>query len=181
MVRIIPNIHDMHRYAKFCLFGLFALGGCATAPPAPPSSATTSLQHAFLDSAQEIASSLRVLQEERNAKLVLNTTPAQRKQEAINADHLTPGLDKPISLDWHGNAKPVLALIGHLTKFGPVRAFGQAPQGGSVVEIHAHARPAYDVIRDIGAQLGVRAGIRVIPAGNGEHGVIELHWHGRAS
>lgn len=164
-------------YPRLCLLGLIALGGCATTPPSRPPPSTP-LQRAFLQSSQEIAQSLRVLQEVSNAEYVRGTTRSQMLQERINADHLTPGLDKPISLDWHGEAEPALKLICRLTRFGPLRVYGLRPQGGTVVLVHANARPAYDVIRNIGAQLGDRGEIRVVPDGAGGHGVLELFYHG---
>jgi len=81
-------------------------------------------------------------------------------------------------LEWNGEALPALKLIAKLTDYGTVRPYGSPPQGGAVVKIRAKARPAYDIIRDIGAQLGRRAEIRILPQSQGDHGVIEVFFHG---
>jgi len=158
--------------------GLLALAGCATTPPPKPPPGKTPLQQAFLESSREVASSVRTLSEIRNAQLLNDDQSPGLKQERINADHLPAGLDKPISLEWHGEALPALKLIAQLTDYGSVRPYGTPPQGGAVVKIRAKARPAYDIIRDIGAQLGRRAEIRVLPQGQGDHGVIEVFFRG---
>ena len=164
-----------------CLIGL---SGCASDPARrqpPTSPRVDDLQQAFVESARQVSTSMRLLAEMENARLTADPDQAETmRQTLLNARTLPAGLDKPITIDWHGEAEPLLRLIAKLTDYGPVRVFGTRPQGGAVVRVRAVSRPAYDIIREVGAMLGRRARIRVIAADGvaKARGVIELEYAG---
>jgi hypothetical protein len=117
----------------------------------------------------------------RNAELTQDMGEDQMTQARLAATHLPRGLDKPISLDHHGEVKPALDLINELTGFGEVRVYGTPPTGGAIVDVNASSRVAYDVIRDMGTYLARRAEIRIVEPSDGEQGLIELHYRAPSS
>ena len=151
--------------------------GCSFQETRPESSSiATPLQKTMMASAEQIAKTSRILAEIKNAELNLSNNDDTLNQLYKNATRLPAGLDKPISLSWHGDAVKALKLINRLTAFGEVRVYGEKPLNGAIVNIEANTRSAYDVIRDIGVQLGSSADIRVIePAPKGS-GAIEIHY-----
>jgi len=158
------------------LLAVLAGSGCTSNPPVPPSSEETRLQRALLESSQQVAASIRLLAEMRNAELTQDMGEEQMAQARLAATRLPAGLDKPISLDYHGEVKLALDLVNQLTGFGEVRVYGTPPTSGATVKIKASSRVAYDVIRDMGTYLARRAEIRIIEPNQGEQGVIELHY-----
>lgn len=160
------------KWAIGCVF--VAVTGCAAPPIPTPETMPNELEEAFIESSRQVTSSVRKLAEIRNAELTLNTTEADLKQMQLNAQSLPVGLDKPISIEWHGEAEPLLKLINDLTNYGEVRVYGSRPKGGAVINISSNARPAYDVIREVGTSLGPVAEIRVIAAESNTAGAIEL-------
>ena len=167
---ILNNL--VFKWAIGCV--VVAGSGCATPPTPAPESMPNELQQAFIESSQQVTASVRTLAEVRNAELTLNTSDEDLKQMRLNASALPAGLDKPISIEWHGEAEPLLKLINDLTKYGEIRVYGQRPKGGAVINIKSNARPAYDVIREVGTSLGGVAEIRVIAAESNTAGAIEL-------
>lgn len=158
------------------LLAALTLSGCATKAPIPPSSEETKLQRALLESSRQVADSVRLLAEMRNAELTKDMGEEQMTQARLAATRLPAGLDKPISLDYHGEAQPALELINDLTGFGEVRIYGSPPTTGAIVDIKASSRVAYDIVRDMGTYLARRAEIRIVEPNPGEQGVIELHY-----
>jgi len=130
------------------------------------------------DSAKQIAHSVRVLHEVKNAELTLNADPDKLAAQYRNSTVLVKRLDKPISLEWHGEAYEALKLINKLTDFGVVKEpVGNAPLSGAIVKINANSVPAQDIIQNIGAQLGDTADVRIIPPPSSQgNGLIEIEY-----
>lgn len=88
-------------------------------------------------------------------------TPATPRPEPIpNALQVPAGLEKPLTLSWTGDLESLIFIIGKETGWKVVEPTGLrvAPV---VIAINAQNRPAFEVLRDVGAIAGTAADVVV--------------------
>jgi len=88
-------------------------------------------------------------------------TPASLRSEPIpNALQVPAGLEKPLTLAWTGDLESLIFIIGKETGWKVVEPTGLrvAPV---VIAINAQNRPAFEVLRDVGAIAGTAADVVV--------------------
>lgn len=159
---------------------LVALMGCQN--NAKQSNAVVAFEPTEMDalvyqSVESIQKSLRVLAETKNAETQKAMSYEQRQQARLTSSALPYGLDKKITMNWHGEADGALKMLANLTNYQFSSPLGVKPKNGVMINIAATNRTAYDILRDIGSQAGERATVRVIPNTKTRlYGIIELEY-----
>lgn len=173
----------MQRYQIMILIllGPLILIGCASAPPATVKDGidTERVANNLIESTSAMAESLRILYELKNGRAYMRMTPEEINRQREVALNLPTSLRVPITVDHHGDAEALIRLIGRLVRFEVEEPIGRIPHDRPIVRINAKARPAYDVLRDIGSQVNPRMEIDVMPAENPNdrvRGVIVLRY-----
>lgn len=173
----------MRRFQQITLILLssLSLAGCASTSPPQTSDGinTERVAQNLRESTSAMAESLRILYELKNGRAYLSMTPDEMSRQREIALNLPESLKVPITVDHHGDAEALIRLIGRLVRYEVEEPFGRVPHDRPIVRINAKARPAYDVLRDIGAQVNRRMEIDVMPADNPNdrvRGVIVLRY-----
>lgn len=176
---------NCHLKARFLLpLACAALMGCASAPqskaePAQHEYNDTDLLEALTESTTAMAQSLRVLYELRNSQAFAHMTDNERRQQFENLHRMPESLKVPVTVDHHGDAEMLIRRIARMIRYEVPDPVGRIPHDKPVVRINAEARPAIDILRDIGAQTDQRLNIDVLPAPegqNGSRGTISLEY-----
>ena len=131
---------------------MLALSGCAEtkqtiqAAPSDPALVTVA------DAARSMAEQLKILsaieQQSRGAYPVLEASPT------------TGPLAERVTIVWSGEPEKVLTNIAIKTGY-EMRIVGRRPVTPPIVTIEARNRKIFDVLQDIGLQLGERHGVQV--------------------
>lgn len=96
-----------------------------------------------------------------------------RNPVAVMGDSKGPSsgpFTRNIAIDWEGPAEPLIKHIANTLGVG-FKVIGDPPAHPPIVDIryagdqHPNGAPAYDVLRDIGAQVGRSTGIQLIENG----------------
>lgn len=160
-------------------FVLLSVAGCQhhQASTANVNFQPTDIDKQMYRSVEEIQKSLRILAEVKNAEAQQTMTYEQRQQSRMTATAMPYGMDKNVTMNWHGEAENALKMLASLTGYQFPAPLGAKPKEGVIVNISATNRPAYDVLRDIGSQAGQRATVRLVPnTASRLYGVIELEY-----
>lgn len=116
------------------------------------------------ESTKAMATSLRILYELRNAKAYQNADAGQRQQWYEQTYHLPESLKLPVTVNGPGDAEKLIRQIARMVRYEVPEPIGKIPADKPIVRIKARARPAYDILRDIGAQTDGRLKIDIMPA-----------------
>jgi hypothetical protein len=161
---------------------LIATTACQSAPRPQAQNTTfnpTPYDKQMVQVLDSISLSLRVLAETDSAQARRNLSTSERSQAYKEAQAMPYGLDVQMTLDdRYYPIENALALISEQTGYRLLPIVGVAPKQGLNVRLSGK-RTAYDVLRDIGAQAGNRAEVRVITAKGGQRsGSLSLIYAG---
>lgn len=172
----------MRTRITLCLATLFVLSGCSAQPEDKDIAAgvnDAAINKGLADSTRAMAESLRVLYEIQNAKTYQNATPEERSEWRKQAYNLPESLKLPVTVNHHGDAEMLIRQIARMARYKVEEPFGDVPHDKPIVKIKAQARPAYDILRDIGSQVRGRLVINIMPAENptqSVRGIISLEY-----
>lgn len=157
------------RLARKCLLlGMVgALAGCASSGGVEPEEGRNDLPDEVLEqmlkSTSAIEESIRLMAEVNAAHVINPKSDEELAQIRRNSEYVPAGLEKEVYIPRGGEAEVILATIADLTNYVFPDPIGRRPLNGAMVQLPKKARPAIDVIRDIGAQITEVAQINIIP------------------
>lgn len=128
---------------------------------------------------QLLAESNRILYEVQNARAFEESTPEQRAQWRNEAYALPESLRIPIRMDEHTDAEQMLRMIARHVRYEVQGPYGKPPHDKPMAKIESEGRAAYDIIKDISAQVEGRLAVDVLPNADREapvRGVIVLEY-----
>ncbi|MDI5833295.1 hypothetical protein OCF84_20785 (plasmid) [Shewanella xiamenensis] len=169
------------RYGLVFVLPLLSLTGCVS------SGATSSVYNtvdmspidaALLASAEAAQKSLLVMEQNNNYKTHKALSEKDSKDIYEQANYVPVGLDIPITMNQRLPIQKSVALICDVTGYSLVTI--NPPKVDISESVFAYARPAVEVLRDLGSRLADRAIIRVIPNPNptstSNNGIIQLEY-----
>ncbi|MEA1987773.1 MAG: DotD/TraH family lipoprotein [Pseudomonadota bacterium] len=107
--------------------------------------------------------SLRVLAEVKNAEMKSEISQEAMTRLEWENNIVPPNLDTQMSFNWNGTPEQPLQMIADYTGYEFVPS-DKKPVLKPVVMIQSTSRPAIDILRDIGNQLGEVAKVRILPS-----------------
>jgi len=128
---------------------------------------------------QLLAESNRILYEVQNARAFEESTPEQRAQWRQEAYAMPESLRIPIRMDERGDAEKMLRMIARHVRYDVQGPYNKAPHDKPMAKIKSEGRSAYDIIKDISAQVRGRLQVDVMPNEDREapvRGVIVLEY-----
>lgn len=144
-----------------------ALSGCATSGGENAREERSDLPDAVLEqmvkSTSAIEESIRLMAEVNAAHVINPKSDEELAQIRRNNEYVPAGLEKEVYIPRGGEAEVILATIADLTNYVFPDPIGRRPLNGAMVKLPKKARPAIDVIRDIGAQITDVAEINILP------------------
>lgn len=100
-------------------------------------------------------------------------TPAAVEQPISN---LPPELKRGVTVNWTGPVENILQSISDRATY-KLSVLGDAPANDLVVTLDVENRTIFDVLRNIGLQLGTRADVRI----DAQSKVVELKYRSKLS
>lgn len=155
-------------HIKLLLLLVVLLSGCSTdrARPTPSVMANTvdpdkTFKDAVLAMSEGVKKSLRAMAEIKNAQMKSSISQESMARLEWENNIIPPNLGTQVSMDWNGTPEQPLQMISDYTGYKFVSS-DQKPNIKPVVMIHSNSRPAIDILRDIGNQLGKVAKVRIL-------------------
>lgn len=137
---------------------------------------TAPVDEALIAAAEAAQRSLAIMEQSNNYKTHKALSQEQRADIYQQANYVPQGLDIPITMNQRLPIQKTVQIIAELTgySFVPIN-----PPSNDISEsVNAYARPALEVLRDLGVRLADRAIIRVLPNPNQseqtKNGIIQL-------
>src|SRR5690554_2338414 len=118
------------------------------------------------ESTRAMSESLRILYELRNSQQFAHLTESERREAYSQANTMPESLAIPVTVNHHGDAEMLIRQVARMVRYKVELPLGRVPQDKPIVRINARARPAYDILRDVGSQVVNQMNIKVMPAEN---------------
>lgn len=158
---------------------ILTVTGCQSTQEKPTKYNTvdvSSVDQSLMRSAELAQRSLAILEQNSNYLTTRALTDAQRDAIRTQAAYIPPGLEQPVTFNQRLPITKTVTLIAEMTGYKVQRVNPPAVDVSETVT--AYARPAVDVLRDLGTRLGSRATIKIIPnqhiGKNDLNGVIQI-------
>jgi hypothetical protein len=137
---------------------------------------TAPVDEALIASAEAAQKSLLIMEQSNNYKTHIALTQEQRADIYEQASYIPIGLDTPITMSQRLPIQKTVGLIADMTGYSLVTI--NPPKNDISESVNAYARPALEVLRDLGVRLANKATIRIIPntntSQNSNNGIIQL-------
>lgn len=137
---------------------------------------TAPVDAALIAAAEAAQRSLAIMEQSNNYKTHKALSQEQRADIYQQANYVPEGLDIPITMNQRLPIQKTIKIIAEMTgySFVPIN-----PPANDISEsVNAYARPALEVLRDLGVRLADRAIIRILPnpnhSENNNNGIIQL-------
>jgi hypothetical protein len=131
---------------------------------------------ALKESALAIQRSIKIMEHNRNYIAAKIVPEGQRDGYVEQINYMPKGLDTPITMNQRIPLKATIDLIAEMTGYKVLIV--NDPVTDISVSTRVYAKPAIDVLRDMGVKLGDSAMISVVPfkdpKENGVNGVIKI-------
>lgn len=136
------------------------------------------IDEALIASAEAAQRSLLVMEQNNNYKTHKAISNADRQSVYEQANYVPTGLDIPITMNQRIPIQKSIELICDMTGYSMVTI--NPPRHDISESINAYARPAIEVLRDLGSRLGDKAIIRVLPnpspTSTSRNGIIQIEY-----
>ena len=139
-------------------FGVSLLSGCAfnSQPPVGSNKPLYALDAVALQANKNMGTLVGL----QTAATQNATSDANWHKVMFNLKAVPPQFDRQETFDFTGSAEQALESIGKLSGY-TVSVFGEAPAEPIIVSLHGKNTPLIDTLRDLNAQIGNAADIRV--------------------
>jgi hypothetical protein len=114
---------------------------------------------------------LKVAKDIRESNKQLNILIQQKiaaeniqKPSEVAKTNVPPSLQKNVTLRWNGKAEPAIEMIAQAIGYQYKKPEGKEPVIPLLVSVNSLENNAYDVLRDIGLQLGQKAMLYINPS-----------------
>jgi hypothetical protein len=137
---------------------------------------TAPVDEALIASAEAAQKSLLIMEQSNNFKTHKALTQEQRSDIYEQASYVPNGLDTPITMSQRLPIQKTIGIIAEMTGYSFVTI--NPPKYDISESVNAYARPALEVLRDLGVRLANKATIRIIPnphySENTKNGIIQI-------
>lgn len=125
---------------------------------------TDSVMTTFSKDLLVVAQNIRTANKQTNLLLLQNN---QAKSHQLGKDlvvkNVPKKLNKKITLNWAGQPEKVVSLIASLIGYHYLPVTGKAPTPSLMVNVSVIEKPAFEVLKDVGVQMGDKAMLIIDP------------------